>query len=244
MPQVVEATKKRQPLPKHSFVITFDDGFENNYSVAAPVLADFNVPATFYITTDFVESNSSSWTDRIESAVETASEIHLDCGIAHLDGAYRTREEKIGLLDKIRSLVKGDSSRDAYAFADQICERLGAATFEPDPELDQKMAWAQINELDADPLFTVGGHGHTHRILDFLDDTDLDNELSTSVNILRSRLGHAVDHYSYPEGLPNCYSQRVIDLLRRHGVICAPTAEPGNNRVGDDLFRLKRVMVS
>jgi hypothetical protein len=53
----------------------------------------------------------------------------------------------------------------------------------------------------------------------------------------------AIEHYSYPEGLANCYSDRVIDLLRRQGIVCAPSAEHGVNRVGDDLFHLKRIMV-
>ena len=43
---------KKQTIPKRSFVITFDDGFENNYSVAAPMLDDLNIPATFYFSID------------------------------------------------------------------------------------------------------------------------------------------------------------------------------------------------
>ena len=47
------------PLPPRPFAVTFDDGFRNNLSVAAPVLVDEHVPATFYISTDFVERNSN-----------------------------------------------------------------------------------------------------------------------------------------------------------------------------------------
>ena len=54
------------PLPPRPFAVTFDDGFRNNLSVAAPVLVDEQVPTTFYITTDFVERNTMSWIDRVE----------------------------------------------------------------------------------------------------------------------------------------------------------------------------------
>ena len=56
------------PFPKNSFALTFDDGFENNMSIAAPILTDYKVPATIYVTTNFIENNEMSWIDKIESA--------------------------------------------------------------------------------------------------------------------------------------------------------------------------------
>ena len=43
------------PFPKNAFALTFDDGFENNVSVAAPILTDYKVPATIYVTSNFIE---------------------------------------------------------------------------------------------------------------------------------------------------------------------------------------------
>ena len=70
MNEIIFMIKKKQTIPKRSFVITFDDGFENNYSVAAPMLDDLNIPATFYFSTDFIENNSMSWIDKIEYCFE------------------------------------------------------------------------------------------------------------------------------------------------------------------------------
>ena len=53
-------------FPKNAFAITFDDGFKNNLTNAAPLLIKHNVPATFYLTTSFVDKNLMSWTDRID----------------------------------------------------------------------------------------------------------------------------------------------------------------------------------
>ena len=44
-------------LPKNTFCITFDDGFENNFSIARPILKSLNVPATFYLTSNFIDKN-------------------------------------------------------------------------------------------------------------------------------------------------------------------------------------------
>ena len=57
-------------LPKNTFNVSFDDGFYNNYSIAAPILDDFKINTTFYFSSDFLERNSMSWIDRIEYCFE------------------------------------------------------------------------------------------------------------------------------------------------------------------------------
>jgi peptidoglycan/xylan/chitin deacetylase (PgdA/CDA1 family) len=243
MQDVVNAHTNGATLPPRPFVITFDDGFENNYSVAAPALADLKIPATFYVTTGFIESNSSSWIDMIEYAVERTPRVSLQLSWPELSGVFESREQKLSLLHQIRQVVKNDSSIEPYDFAKEIWRQLDVKELEPDPQLDQKMSWAQVNELSRNALFTIGGHSHTHRILEFLDQPELEKEIGTSMEKLRANLDVTVTHYSYPEGMANCYSDRVIELLQRQGIVCSPSAEHGLNRVEDDLFHLKRIMV-
>lgn len=243
MPDIVASNEGAQKLPERAFAVTFDDGFENNYSIAAPILSQLKVPAMFYITTGFVDSNMSSWTDMIEYAIEKVEKVDLASGHTPFHGRYETVAEKRDLLDKIRQLVKGDRTIDPYDFANMICRELGVLKIEPDPELDQKMSWEQVQTLSRDKLFTIGGHSHTHRILEYLDQRELEEEITTSLDKLRSNIKEPIRHYSYPEGLANCYSLRVIRALRANGIKCSPSAEPGVNHVGDDLFQLKRVTV-
>ena len=66
--QLVELIKKRRY--KKILFDFFDDGFENNYSIAAPILDYFKLNATFYFSTDFVQNNSMSWIDKIEYCFE------------------------------------------------------------------------------------------------------------------------------------------------------------------------------
>jgi peptidoglycan/xylan/chitin deacetylase (PgdA/CDA1 family) len=243
MDEVVERTMAGKPLPDRSFAITFDDGFANNLTTAAPVLERHQVPATFYVTTRFIEENRSSWIDRIEHAVERSPACRLD-GLGHgFDGVYISPAEKRTLLERIRSVVKSDAHIEPDTLANSIIDQLVAD--EPDhPELDAKLSWAQVGEMDAHPLFTIGGHSHTHRVLSFLSPADLELEITVSLNLLTTHLGHPVRHYSYPEGLAHCYSPLVIAALQRHGVACAPTAIPGTNAPGDDLFHLRRIPVT
>lgn len=241
MSDIVAASRGRFSLPPRSFAVTFDDGFENNFSVAAPVLADFHIPAMFYVTTGFIGSNGRSWTDIVEEAVERSGRFTLRtawCGVV----TCATDIEKTAFLEGVRRYVKSNRGIDPYQFVQSIIDQLGTEPGELDPELDQKMSWHQVRALQGTNGFTVGGHSHTHRILEFLDDAELHNEINRSMSILCERLEKPVTHYSYPEGLAHCYSDRVIRMLRAAGIECSPTAEDGVNPVDTlDLFRLKRI---
>lgn len=233
----------KKELPKRAFAVTFDDGFENNASVAAPVLDDLGIPATFYITTGFVGSRSRSWTDEIEAVLESTGGIRLSGFADDIDGYYVSASEKIALMDRIRAYVKSTPAIDPYQFAASVAEAAGSQGGPFDRDLDAKVEWDQVRQLAGHPLFAVGGHSHTHRTLSFLSDADLENEVSTSIDLLTEGTKKKIIHYSYPEGMAHCYSPAVIAALKRHGVVCAPTAEDGTNKAGDDLFHLKRVFV-
>lgn len=244
MDDIVAAAEGRADLPSHAFAVTFDDGFENNLTVAAPVLESFMVPATFYITTGFIERNGASWIDMVEYAVEETAVVRLSLQALSLSGSWSSATEKQQLLEDVRTIVKQDRRIDPYDVAAEIWRQLGVEGMVSDRGLDQKLSWSQICQLDRHPLFMVGGHSHTHRVLEFLEDAALDSEIATSLDLLRRQLGRPVTHYSYPEGLAHCFSDRVIASLRRHGVVCSPSAMPGVNAVGGDLFRLLRIPVT
>jgi len=243
MEEVRAGTDDGRALPPNAFAITFDDGFENNYTIAAPVLSDMGIPATFYITTDFIENNTMSWIDRIELAVEQSppAAVRLPFGERRFDGA----ESKRAVLDEIRFHVKKDPALNAGDVASDVQRQLiGEEVFSTDHVLDRKMNWDQVRSLGTAGDFIVGGHSHTHPILSFLDDGALDREVETSLSLLERNTGETPTHYSYPEGQAHCYDDRVIGALKAAGIRCCPTAEDGTNPPGTDLFLLKRIMVA
>jgi peptidoglycan/xylan/chitin deacetylase (PgdA/CDA1 family) len=241
--EAVALLRGEEPLDEPAFLLSFDDGFHNNLAVAAPIMDELGIPGVFYVTTGFVEDNAASWIDLIEDAVEKTGRPRLPLPWSGEDMPTATREERIALLDEVRRVVKQRDDLDPYAVAESMRAASGAGAFEPHPELDRKLTWAEVRDLASGEGFTVGGHSHTHRILTHLDREALVWEVDTSLALLSGALGEPVRHYSYPEGLAHCYSDEVIAVLRERGVICSPTAEPGTNRPGADLFRLRRIAV-
>ncbi|MBT5771995.1 MAG: polysaccharide deacetylase family protein [Flavobacteriaceae bacterium] len=105
------------------------------------------------------------------------------------------------------------------------------------------MSWNQVKLANQSKLLTIGGHSHTHVILSFLNQKELKHELDVSINMLHDKAGVSPTHYSYPEGLANCYNKEVINELKTRGVKCCPTAIFGVNNEKTSSFELKRIMI-
>jgi peptidoglycan/xylan/chitin deacetylase (PgdA/CDA1 family) len=244
MDDIVEHYVTREPFPTHSFAVTFDDGFENNCSVAAPILSDLSIPATFYISTAFIEHGTMSWIDRIEHCLEHAPQGSLRFSWDQASHGFHDRASKIALLDYLRSRVKKDASIDLEELVQEVFTQCGIETVDAtDEPLDRKLSWDQVARLHADSLFTIGGHSHNHLNLAFLTTDQAEQEVSTNLHLLDAHAGIRTNHYSYPEGLDYCYSGETIQILKRHGITCCPTAIEGVNDVRQDPFHLRRIAV-
>jgi peptidoglycan/xylan/chitin deacetylase (PgdA/CDA1 family) len=244
MDDVVSICRNGEPFPKGAFAITFDDGFENNLTVARPILNQLGIPATVYVTSRFIDENGMSWIDRIEYAMEVVRAGVLKFPWSEGAVSFATAAEKIAILGDIRTHVKSTPDLDVDAFVSEIFRQLDLEEIRSSREqLDQKMTWDQVREWCADG-FLVGGHSHTHAILSFLSPSQLEREIDVSLKMMSEKAGIVTPHYSYPEGLAHCYSEGVIQMLKSRGVTCCPTAIDGINQPGADPFHLRRVMVN
>lgn len=244
MDEVMRICATHAAFPKGAFAVTFDDGFENNVSVARPILNRLGIPAAIYVTSRFIDENAMSWIDRVEWAFEQVRSAALRLPWGRAPVHFEGRAGKIALLDEIRREVKSNARFDSDALVSDVFLQLGLDEVKAsDDPLDRKMSWEQVRDWVA-PGFVIGGHSHTHAILSFLAPDRLGWEIDTSLELLRKRAGIVTAHYSYPEGLAHCFSPAVIDALKARGIACSPTAIDGINPPGTDAFHLRRVMVA
>ena len=206
-------------LPPYPFAITFDDGFANVLRNAVPILHAYNAPATFFINPQFCYAFNAghTWADLLEQ--------HY---------ADHTPTVALEELAHHRSLVRTTPYIDPYRYARWV---LDGSTPLSDPSLDPKLDWAQVKELADDPLFTIGGHGDTHRILTHLQGDELEADIGTCQSDLLMEVG-PVTLFSYPDGRHN---PKVVEALKRHGVTHAFTTEPGTWAPGDDPYLIPRL---
>jgi peptidoglycan/xylan/chitin deacetylase (PgdA/CDA1 family) len=232
-------------FPEKSVAITFDDGFKNNYSVAAPILDELQLPATFYFCSGIINTDRMFWVDEIEDCINRSKVKHIDISLGNRIQKFslENNNSKLEALIKIKDYCKKQGSDITSVL---IKELQGKTQIVPSVESSdnyKKMNWKEVCEMDRNKLFIIGGHSMYHDILTALSDEQMREDVETSIEVMENKLGHKITHYSYPEGQKHHYSNKVISVLKSKGIKCSPSAVCGLNDVTENPFHLKRIMV-
>ncbi len=101
-------------LPDNSVVITIDDGYLSNYSIAYPILKQYNIPATVFLTGSFVEKREFLRMDRIEYAINETkvSELKVRIGGDQLSFDLSNTKLKILCEQEIKARLKALEPQD------------------------------------------------------------------------------------------------------------------------------------
>lgn len=191
-------------------LITFDDGYVDNYQNAFPLLLKENLSATFFVTTDYVESNLIPSWDEVAFMVKSASvsQINISGTIIEID--------KHAIGRTIR-LVLNQFKKDTRS----IPEKLAAysAWLQPTVPLQKQqlfMSWAQLLEMQSHGM-SVGSHSCSHNILSHLSDDQQRYEIFTSKQILEDKLLSEIYAIAYPVGGYNCFNETTCSLIKEAG---------------------------
>ena len=209
-------TKKINLSNKKKCIITFDDGFENNYSVAAPILDDLKIPATFYFSTDFIENNTMSWIDKVEHCLENTNNKIIKIPWLKNKISIKNNFEKIQLLEYLRKRIKKDLNFDFDQFVNYIFSECKVKNIKnSNSEIDKKISWKQVDRLKKNYLFTIGGHSHEHLSFGSMSFKNFKKQVDKSFNLFNKRIKHKLKHYSYPEGQKIDYNKKISNYIKR-----------------------------
>lgn len=242
MDDVVEIYLSGKEWPNKSAAITFDDGFENNYTNAADILCDYQIPTTFYVCPGMINTNLMFWVDMIEDCIIRSEQ---DSVALSLEQKYNIK--LLSVTDKIHAIntIKGYCKRAPVSEKNRvISELICASRITPlvsSSEDYKLMNWQQLKELGSEDIFTIGGHTMYHDIMTAMKPEGLSLDISLSIDLLDYNLDQKTLHFSYPEGQSEHYNENIKTLLKSNGVVCCPTAIDGLNNT-QDLFELRRIM--
>ena len=157
-------------------LLTFDDGYRDNFDVAVPILRECNAPATFFIPTAFLESPRLPWWDHVACVIKQTHvrrltvERNPNGGPPPLEIDLQTMSRNAAIMTIIRAFLD-ERIADEHWFLDRLAER---AKVDIDSERlgrELFMSWDQRTQLaDSGAGLTIGSHAHSHRKLAELDD--------------------------------------------------------------------------
>lgn len=244
--EVAEIIRSGNPFPVRSCLLTFDDGWKDNYTHAFPVLQAYKIPALIFLTTGYVGTNKRFWHERLASLLYP---LPFSGGqrrtVAHLNWATASVEEvaqEVGSVPlRARQLVIEEITQAWKPLEESALElkiqQLEAALGHCLPANSPAMlSWEDVAAMAAGGI-EFGSHTVSHALLDRVTAAQLEIELCGSKETLESRLGKPVEFIAYPNGN---YNEAVVTASQVCGYLGGFTCEVGFNVTSERPFQLKR----
>lgn len=229
-------TKGRRPI----VAVTFDDGFQNNYDVAFPILKDFNIPATIFLATGLVGTADTVWFCRINQALTNTTAQLLDWEGMKLDLSSPSARRDANRI--IQAQLKKYPHDLLVENASQLHEALGCRGNEPlgDKSPYRMLGANEILEMSNSGLIDFGAHTCSHAILSGLSTSRRQDEIRRSVADVAELTGKPCTLFAYPNGAPSDYGTCDLDILREQGIASAVTTIDGSNDNSTPALELRR----
>ncbi len=224
--------------PKPVVSITFDDGYQDNYQNAFPILQRYGMPATIFLTTGGIDSHQPLWFEQLAGALKKTSREFVDLEI-DLPRRFWSRNvaEKLNANNQIFALLRRLSDSDRRQWLARILERL---TVPKDAEREGKMlTWDQIREMRGRGI-EFGGHTVNHPFLSQLTRKQAVWEVSECKRRIEEEVQQRVDYFAYPNGRGEDFAEWNKQVLAAAGYRAAVTTIWGMNHRATDRMALRR----
>jgi peptidoglycan/xylan/chitin deacetylase (PgdA/CDA1 family) len=200
-----------------SVMITFDDGYRDNYTHAFPILKDCGLPATFFIATGFLDHPQVPWWDEIAWMVHSTTVGELpatDWTETPLRIAPETSDAVIRRLLKVYKSLEG---QEASCYLTNLAELLKTGRCPVEMNCGLWMTWDMVREMRAAGM-TIGGHTVTHPVLANQPLEQQDYEIRECRQRLVAELGEPIDAFSYPVGGSSSFTAATSAALDRYAL--------------------------
>lgn len=237
---LVEATGRllANDVPENAVVVTFDDGYRDNYSHAFPILKAHGVSATIFLATGAVGTGQMLWHDQVftvfrETQCRVLTEYHPDLPAFPL----RTIPEKLQAQHSVLRMLRLLNEEERCCWITRLAEKLAVAEYQQDSSL--MLTWEQVREMRGAGI-SFGAHTVSHPILSRLTREQMRIQIERSSADIVRNIGERPLAFAYPNGGREDFTGVTKELLRNAGFVCAVTTLFGANAYGQDPFELRR----
>ena len=249
MSELAEKYYDKRNLAPNTIAITVDDGYEDFYNIAFPLLKKYQLPATLYVATGFIENKLWLWPDQVSYILDYAAEPRAEflyddiIALPALNTISSNSNDWQYLIDRL--LEVNDATK--HTIIKQLANtwNVNLPTQAPDkykPSTEQHLIEMANNNIE------IGGHTVTHPSLGRVDDFQAQVEVTESKKYIDDLLGMSTRSFCYPNGTEFDYNETTKHLTEQCGYSCAVTAYADNQGLkhrfairrhggGDDMFQ-------
>ena len=210
--QLIESIKKGQLTPG-SLVITFDDGFADNYRFAYPVLKKFRLPATIFIATEPIDEKKPLWLQQLnylinKYSIDRITELIDGNGnlcnpkLKNLIKQAACKEEKSKKLEQFMTYELSKSQR-AHIIS-YMYQQLNISSESIFSKNKIYLDWEEIKEMHRYGI-AFGNHGQSHSVFVTMSLKEQGYEIENSMKLIRKNLNSNFMPFAYPFGQKRCW---------------------------------------
>ncbi|HZR43057.1 MAG TPA: polysaccharide deacetylase family protein [Ktedonobacteraceae bacterium] len=230
-------TDRRTPL-----VVTFDDGYRDNYTYAFELAKELQIPFTIYLIPGYIESGDHFWWLEGKRLVKRAQvqDAIVDGRTYHLN-VPEEREALSRLIDARARHAPSVAEREEFLAS--IRELLAVPSIVHEEELPvMPVTWEQVREMDESGWVSFGAHTMHHPILsNITNPAEVQSEVIECRRVLAQKLGHPVRSLAYPVGQMQHIGEHVIQAVKQAGYEWAVTTNYGSNTPQSERLLLNRI---
>ena len=236
IPDVLRAGAKRRCV-----LISFDDGYVDNYEMAFPALKQAGLSAVIFLATGFLDQRSVAWWDDIAWMVKQSIRLSLNLPEVwqiESQGLSASRIETV-----TRRLLRLAKSLAPHALAEFLTDLAYATGTGRAPESQLTapwLTWDMVREMHQAGI-EFGGHTVSHPVLSRCSAEQQQFEIQQCKKRIEEELSAPITAFSYPIGQPWSFNDHSIRLARAAGYHYGFSFYPGYATSGSDRFDLRRV---
>jgi peptidoglycan/xylan/chitin deacetylase (PgdA/CDA1 family) len=235
--------RERKSDTRTSLVLTFDDGYYDNYTHAFPIAKKLRAPITIFLVPGYTESGDYFWWGEGHRLVRraTVAAVELD-GKQYVLKDDRDAEQLAYKIDE--RLRHAPSVAEREAFLQEMRTQLAVpATVLPEEQGDRPFTWREVHEMEQSGWVSFGAHTMHHPVLAYLKDAhELEHEVGACRAVLEQQLGHPVYAFAYPIGRFEHIGDEAVKAVQNAGYRWAVTTVNGINTPESDPYRMRRVL--
>lgn len=237
--EVVEIARSSKPFRGPGILITFDDGYIDNYQVAFPILRSLQVQGTFFLVSNYLNDPIVPWWDQIAYAIRNSQQKRLRLTYPQTIELPLSNGNRAETIRRVLSFYKSPRTEDTSRFLEEV-----KAACQPYRELSASTRLF-LNADEAREMvrggMAIGSHTRSHQILSKLSRERQFEEVAQSRTDLMRELGVSIEAFSYPVGGNNTFNEDSRSALQEAGYRLAFSFYGGLNPGKiTDAFDIKR----
>ncbi len=236
--QALRDLAEGRPLPRRAVAITFDDGYRDTLTVAAPMLAQLGLPATAFLVPGILSGEVNPWWERLGRAFTTgrAETIDFQERRLGLHGAAARRRAFRWVADQLKRRDRQRREEATGRLVEALCP---AGTYHPEALFCD---WDSARRLMRAGM-AIGSHSMYHAILSEESGEAQSADLLDSRKLLEAELDAPIDLFAYPNGSAADYDPTTIAAVGTAGYTHAVTTRDGWNRPSTPPYEIRRFVM-